>query len=58
MSKLADLEAAAMAKLGNAHADVLTYITALKSSVRTNRVLLIVAAIAGAVVGALIGHAL
>lgn len=56
--KLADLEAAANAKLANAHADVLAYISALKGKVRLNAAWIVGGFAAGLLIGWFIGHKL
>jgi hypothetical protein len=56
MSTLSNLKAKATEKLGTAHADVVSYITALESSARNNRVLAIICAVGGLVLGAVAGR--
>ena len=56
MSTLTTLKAAAAAKRATAETDVKNYVTELEASVEDNKVLAIVCAVGGAVLGAVLGH--
>lgn len=58
MSTLTTLKAAAAAKLATAETDVKNYVTELEASVAGNKMIVIAAAVGGAVLGAVVGHLL
>lgn len=58
MSKLTELKAAAVAKLANVDAGVLTYISALESKVKLNAAWIVGGFAAGLVIGWYIGNKL
>lgn len=56
MSTLTDLKAKFEAIKTSAQQDAVAYVTALETSVKANKVITIVAAVVGALVGGALGH--
>lgn len=54
--KLADLKAAATAKLATVHADVSSYVSALDTSVKANKFWIAGGSAMGFILGYLVGH--